>query len=67
MINATHREIRRIDVNQMTRTALYGNFGAQHGHECDLMIVSAQNALNPELEEFASESQRRKRILRERE
>ena len=29
-------------------------------------IVSARNALDPELEEFVSESQRRKQILRER-
>ncbi len=29
-------------------------------------IVSARNALDPDLEEFASESQRRERILRER-
>ena len=29
-------------------------------------IVSARNALDPDLEEFESESQRRKRILRER-
>jgi len=30
-------------------------------------IVSARNALDPDMEEFAAESQRRKQILRERE